>query len=341
MKLQPKWWLKALSIIPKISKEEWDSLDVIAKWLIMTRSAVTTVTVFSSIVAGLLAWRDGTFLWGLWLVATLGLFIAHGTNNILNDYTDYKRGIDTDNYFRAMYGPHPLVHKFHDAKTQMRYFFVSGFLAVLAGLYVYYRTGWDSNILILSAVGAFILLFYTYPMKHFALGEISIFFIWGPVMIGGVYYVLTQQFNWDVILASLPIGLSVMAINLGKHIDKLDEDKAIGVHTLPVVTGEKLARYLNILSLALTYLVIIHLVFISMYFTPVMLLVLLAGKELLTSLKVLSKPKPAEAPPEYPEGAWPVWFAGFSFLHNRRFISLFMLALIIDTLLRIYLPSFW
>ena len=67
-----RWWLKALSIIPKISKEEWDSLDVVAKWLIMTRSAVTMVTVFSSIVAGLLAWRDGVFLWDLWLVATEG-----------------------------------------------------------------------------------------------------------------------------------------------------------------------------------------------------------------------------------------------------------------------------
>jgi 1,4-dihydroxy-2-naphthoate octaprenyltransferase len=336
-----KWWWKALSIIPKISKEEWDSLDVVAKWLIMTRSAVTTVTLFSGIVAGLLAWRDGQFHWDLWLVATIGLFIAHGANNILNDYTDFNRGIDTDNYFRAMYGPHPLVHKFHDNKTQLRYFYVSGFLALLAGFYVYYRLDWDPVIPILTAVGAFFLLFYTYPLKHFAIGEFSIFIIWGPVMIGGVYYVLTQQFSWDVILASLPIGLSVMAINLGKHIDKRDDDKAIGVNTLPVVIGEKAARYLNIASLVLTYLVILYLIFVRFYFTPVMLLVAFAGKELFTSLAVLTKPKPAEAPPEYPEGAWPIWFAGFAFYHNRRFIALFMLALVIDTLLRIFVPNFW
>lgn len=336
-----RWWFKALSIIPKISKEEWDQLDVIAKWLIMTRSAVTTVTVFSSIVAGLLAWRDGAFSWDIWIVTTIGLFIAHGANNILNDYTDFKRGIDSDNYFRAMYGPHPLVHKFHDNRTQMRYFIVSGLLALAAGLYVFYRSGWDLNILLLIAVGAFFLLLYTYPMKHFALGEISIFLIWGPVMIGGVYYVLSGLFSWDVILASLPIGLSVMAINLGKHIDKLDEDKAIGVHTLPVVTGERLARYLNIFALVLTYLAIIYLIFIRFYFTPVMLLVFFAGKQLFTSLAVLTKPKPESAPPEYPEGAWPVWFAGFSFYHNRRFISLFMGALIVDSLLRNLLPEFW
>ena len=84
-----QWWWRALSIIPKISKEEWKELDVITKWLVMTRSAVTTVTVFSTMIAGLFAWRYGSFNWGLWLVVTVGLFVAHGTNNILNDL--YKK----------------------------------------------------------------------------------------------------------------------------------------------------------------------------------------------------------------------------------------------------------
>ena len=183
-----KWWWKAISIIPKISKEEWDELDVITKWLVMTRSAVTTVTIFSTIIAGLFAWRAGSFNWGLWIVVTLGLFIAHGTNNILNDYTDFNKGVDTDNYFRAAYGPHPLVHGFHDKKTQLRYFVISGVIAMSAGLYTFYATGFDLNILWLIGLGSVFLLFYTYPMKHLALGEISIFLIWGPIMIGATYY---------------------------------------------------------------------------------------------------------------------------------------------------------
>jgi 1,4-dihydroxy-2-naphthoate polyprenyltransferase len=75
-------------------KKEWDALDVVSKWLIATRSAVTLVTVYSCVIAGILAARDGSFSWLPFLIVTLGLFIAHGTNNILNDYTDFNRGVD-------------------------------------------------------------------------------------------------------------------------------------------------------------------------------------------------------------------------------------------------------
>ncbi len=333
-----KWWWKALSVIPKISKEEWDQLDVITKWLVMTRSAVTTVTVFSTIIAGLFAWRFGGFHWGLWIIMTVGLFVAHGTNNILNDYTDFSRGVDSDNYFRTMYGPHPLVHGFHDKSTQIRYFVVSGIIALAAGIYTYYVSGWDQNILILILIGAVFLLFYTFPLKYFALGELSIFLIWGPVLIGGVFYALTGEYNSHVIWASVPIGLSVMSINLGKHIDKLKEDKAKKVRTLPVVIGETVARYLDVISLVLIYAIIVFLVIVKFY-TPVMLVVFFAGKQLFISLAVLMKPKPDEAPPEYP--AWPIWFAGFTFMHNRRFTMLFMAGLLVDTILRVYVPNFW
>ena len=53
-------WKNALSTLVKMdSKEEWDRLDVVSKWLIATRSAVTIVTIYSCVIGGLLAWRDG------------------------------------------------------------------------------------------------------------------------------------------------------------------------------------------------------------------------------------------------------------------------------------------
>jgi len=99
-------WGQALSSLVKMDKkEEWDKLDVVSKWLIATRSAVTMVTLYSCAIGGLLAWRDGHFSWLPWVIATIGLFIAHGTNNFLNDYTDFSRGVDKDNYFRRTSGP--------------------------------------------------------------------------------------------------------------------------------------------------------------------------------------------------------------------------------------------
>ena len=61
-------------------------------------------------MAGIYAIRDGGFVWWAWLLVTFGLILSHATNNLLNDYTDYVRGVDQDNYYRAQYGPQPLVH---------------------------------------------------------------------------------------------------------------------------------------------------------------------------------------------------------------------------------------
>ncbi len=344
MKINFEMWNKALSTLIKMeSKEEWDALDPVSKWLIATRSAVTTVTIYACIMAGLLAWRDGQFAWLPFVIVTLGLFVAHGTNNILNDYTDFGRGVDKDDYFRIQYGVHPLVQGFWTKKQQMRWFLVSGVLATAAGVYCLFYTGFSPAIVGLFAFGAVMVLFYTWPLKYIGLGELTIFLIWGPVFFAGVYLVLSRgvwtENIWNVMLAGVPFGLSVASINVGKHIDKMVDDKRKGVGTLPVKIGEKAARYVNMAALVLSYLTIIYLVFVPQYFTPIMLIVLLAGKRALLALRVLTKPRPAEPPKEWP--AWPTWFSGFAFHHNRMFGGLLILGILADTLLRTFLPAYW
>jgi 1,4-dihydroxy-2-naphthoate octaprenyltransferase len=323
-------------------KEEWDALDVISKWLIATRSAVTSVTVYACAIAGLLAWRDGHFSFLPWLVVTIGLFIAHGTNNLLNDYTDFSRGVDKDNYFRTQYGVHPLVQDFWTKRQQITWFLVSGVLAFLSGIYALFYTNFSPVVIGLFAFGVLGLLFYTWPLKYLGLGELFIFLIWGPVLVAGVYIVLARGWTdnvWTIALAGVPFGLSVVSINIGKHIDKSAEDKQKGIGTLPVRIGEKAARYLNIAVFVLIYAVILYLVFVPFYFTPVMLIVFLGWKRLLYAVGVLTKPRPSEPPKEWP--GWPTWFSGFAFYHNRLFGNLFVLGVLVDTLLRIFLPSFW
>jgi 1,4-dihydroxy-2-naphthoate octaprenyltransferase len=142
-----------------------------------------------------------------------------------------------------------------------------------------------------------------------------------------------------VALAGVPFGLSVASINVGKHIDKMVDDKQKGVGTMPVRVGEKAARYINIAALILIYVVIVYLVFVPFYFTPIMLIVFLAWKRLVTAIKLLGKPRPDHAPEGYP--IWPTYFSAFCFNHNRLFGGLFILGLIADTLLRIFLKGFW
>jgi 1,4-dihydroxy-2-naphthoate polyprenyltransferase len=338
-------WRTAIWTLVKMDKkEEWDKLDIISKWLIATRSGVTLVTVYTCVIAGLLAIRDGYFSFFPWLLLTLGLFIAHGTNNLLNDYTDYTRGVDKDNYFRTQYGVHPLVQNYWTKPQQLRWFMVSGVIAFLSGVFALFYTRFHPAVIALFAFGALVLLFYTYPLKYLGLGELAIFLIWGPILVGGVYAVLALRNGnleniWNVALAGVPFGLSIASINVGKHIDKLKDDRSKGVGTLPVRIGETAARYVNIAVLLLIYLVVVYLVFIPRYFTPLMLIIFLASKRLVTSIKVLSKPRPETAPPNFP--IWPTYFSAFNFNHNRLFGGLFILALIADTLVRLFLPAIW
>ncbi len=335
-------WKKALNVIPSVSKEEWDELDFVSKWLIASRAAVLVMTFISAALGGLFAWRVGHFDGVKFLLITLGLLLAHATNNLLNDYTDFVRGVDEDNYFRTMYGPQPVAHGLMSKKQLLAYAFGTGLIAFLCGLALIIMGGWDNTIWLLLGLGAFFVLFYTWPLKYIAMGEIAVLLVWGPLMIGGAYYVMAEVWSWEVVWASLPYVLGVTTVIFGKHIDKIDIDKSKKIYTLPVILGEKLSRYAVILMMIFSYLLVFFMIG-TKYFTPVMLIVLFAIPAFREVYPKLLEPRPAEKPADFPEGegGWPLYFAPLGFMNNRRFGGLFMLGLLIDTLLRIFLPEFW
>jgi len=186
-------WRKALQVIPRISKDEWDHLDIISKWLISTRAAVLIMTFLSAAIAGIFALQLSLFNFWYWLLLAIGLVMAHATNNLLNDYTDFVKGVDQDNYYRSQYGPQPLVHGLLDKKGLLTYAAVTGLIALSAGLALVALRG--GSTLLLLGLGVFFVLFYTWPLKYIGLGEIAVLIVWGPLMIGGGYYVITGQ--WD------------------------------------------------------------------------------------------------------------------------------------------------
>lgn len=324
-------WVKALQTIPRITKAEWDDLDIVSRWLIASRAGVLVITFISVGVAGLLAYRDGMFNLGLWLLVALGLLLSHATNNLLNDVTDYVKGVDKNNYFRAQYGPHPLEHGLLSMRQELAYIAVTGVVALAIGVYLVSLRGLPA--LELLGLGVFFVLFYTWPLKYIGLGEIAVLLVWGPLMIGGGYYIITGVWNWYVVLAGLPYAIGATTVIFGKHIDKYEADRAKGIHTLPVLLGERAGRVMVMGMMVLQYAFVIYLVVIR-FFTPIMLIVLLALPTLRLAYAVYRQPKPAEAPKELPAGVWPLWFVAFAFQHNRRFGLLFLLGLIGDVTLR-------
>ncbi len=332
MKVSFAMWKQAVTVMPRIEDAEWKGLDLVSRWLISTRFAAIVLTIIGVLVAGLLAFRVGGFSILIWVVMAVGLVLAHATNNILNDLIDYKRGIDKGNYFRDQYGPQPLERGFMTAGRQFAFAAANGVVALACGVVlVFYRGGVT---LPLMAAGAFFVVFYTYPLKYFALGELALMIVYGPLVVGGGYYVLTGAWDWNVVVASLPFALGVSATLFGKHIDKIDMDRSAGVHTLPVVIGTVPARAATIAMIALQYLVTAYLVAIG-YFTPVMVVIAAALPGFFkTVLPMYLKPAPAERPEWYPADRWPLWYVGSVFRFTRRFGGLYVVGVVLDTAIR-------
>lgn len=324
-------WGKALTIIPRLDKPGWDSLDFVSRWLISTRAAVLIITLIPCVIAGLLAFGAGRFDPGLWLLVTLGLLLAHATNNILNDLVDFKMGVDKDNYFRTRYGVQPIESGLMSINESLMLAALTGLAAVACGLALVYLRGGET--LTLMAIGAFFVIFYTWPLKYFGLGDLAVFLVWGPLMIGGAYYVITGANDWNVVAASIPYGLGATSVIFGKHIDKIKADAEKGIRTLPVLLGERPARQTAIGVMAAQYLAVFYLV-ISGYLGPALLLVLLALPAFARAWKVYSAPRPESCPPGYSQEAWPLWFVSYGFVHNRVFGLWFLAGLLVDVALR-------
>ena len=320
-------WVRALRVIPRVEKSEWDRLDVVSRWLIASRGAVLVITFISAGIAGLLAARAGRFDPGLWLLTTVALLAAHATNNLLNDLTDHAKGVDRDNYFRAMYGPHALEHGLLSVRGLLAYAAVSGAIALTIGAYLVAVRG--PLALGLLAIGAFFVLFYTFPLKYIGLGEVSVLLTWGPLMIGGTYFIVTGAWDWNSAVVGLPYALGATTVIFGKHIDKLEDDRQKEIRTLPVIVGERAARVLLGALLVLQYATVAYLVATG-FLSAVLLVVLLALPKFRDAFVAAASPRPRGRPTTWPAAVWPLYFVALAFAHNRRFGVLFLAGLVGD-----------
>ncbi|MCY1061869.1 prenyltransferase [Nannocystis sp. SCPEA4] len=322
-----RMWIRALQIIPRLSKDEWDRLDVVSRWLVATRAAVFVMTIVSGGIGGILAARDGHFSGLNFLACLIGLVFAHATNNLVNDLTDHLQGVDKGNYFRAQYGPQPLEHGLMSVRDVLRYTVITGAIALAAGVWLIAATG--TTALGLMLAGVVFVLFYTWPLKHIGLGEPTVLLVWGPLMVGGTYLCTAGQWSWDAALIGTAYALGPTAVLFGKHTDKLTADRAKGIFTLPVLLGEPLARRCVTVMLVAQMLAVVALVWTGALGWP-LLIVLAALPMLRDTAAVFARPRPETCPPGFPKSIWPTYLVAYAFRYNRRFGLLFLLGLLIE-----------
>lgn len=303
-------------------------LDTVTRWLVLSRASVLPMTVTAALVAGLLAWWNADDVdVGLWVLASVGIVLAHVANNLMNDLFDLEVGTDDDEYPRALYAPHPVLSGMVSRTgLAVRALIVNLVdLAILVVLAV--ERGWP---IVGFALGGFLLsAAYTAPplrLKKRGLGEPTVLVVWGPLMVGGTYYAAVGNVPWEVLVASVPYALLCTAVLMGKHIDKIPWDAPARTLTLPVLLGERRARALT-QGLMVAFYPLVGLV-VALGAMPVLALVCLVGLLRLGRVwRAFSAPKPDAPPDGFP--IWPLWFAALAFVHTRVAGALLVVGLLV------------
>jgi len=186
----------------------------------------------------------------------------------------------------------------------------------------------------LFAAGIFFVLFYTWPLKYYGLGEPAVLLVWGPLMVGGTYFVVSNgQYDPSVTWISLAYAIGPTAVLFGKHTDKLEADRAKNIRTLPVLLGEPLAR-LGVVAMLIVQLVLTLGLVVGGALGWPLLVVLGALPSLRQTIVVFLRPRPTTRPEAFPAHIWPIYLVAYAFRYNRTFGLLFLIGLLIDLWLR-------
>jgi 1,4-dihydroxy-2-naphthoate octaprenyltransferase len=313
----PFAWVGAFTGFYPAEAAEFSHLDPVTRFLYASRSVILVISAQAALIAGLLAATDRHFAVLPFILLLLGYLVLHAISNLSNDYFGYRRGHDTADSPRRRYTLHPIANGAVTPRLLASGLAVLGLLALaIAGYFVALR-GWPA--LLLSVLGAILLYAYDAApraLKELGLGELAAFVVWGPLMIGGGYYVITGVMSGAAYLAAIPYGLGVASILIGKHIDQRAFDTSQDQRTLPVLLGEKGARALNQLTvLGMYVLTLVAVLFGAL--SPFALLVLLAAPRAVRACQVMARPAP-DAPPAGYLG-WPLWYHRVCLVHNRLF----------------------
>jgi 1,4-dihydroxy-2-naphthoate octaprenyltransferase len=204
------------------------------------------------LVGTALAIHHGDFDPIAFAAALLGaLFIQVGAN-LSNDYSDARRGADTEDRL----GP---VRVTEGGLVPPRQVLVATYvtfgLAVLCGIYLIVVAGW-----VLLAIGAASILagvLYTggpRPYGYEGLGELFVFLFFGVVAVAGSYYVQTRSLEWEAFVAAVPVGLIAADILVVNNVRDLETDRRARKRTLAVRLGREGTRALYVALLVVAYL---------------------------------------------------------------------------------------
>ena len=167
----------------------------------------------------------------LGIAAYFGIALVHLATNLSDDYFDYKRliknGEFTNNekiikckYLRS--GEATI----DDLKNVIIILLST---SALIGFILFILTGW--GVILFALLALPIAIFYS-KLSSRGLGDLAVILAYGPLMYGGVYYVMTTSFSIDVFILSTAAGIFVNTILYAHMLMDYDSDIESGKTTL-------------------------------------------------------------------------------------------------------------
>jgi len=208
-------------------------------WLVAARPRTLPAAIAPVLVGTALAGTEDVFKPLRFAAALVGsIFIQIGTN-LANDYSDARRGADTEDRL----GPvRVTAGGLMPPRRVLVGTWVAFGIAVAAGSYLAAVAGWELLVVGVVSIAAGVL--YTggpRPYGYEGLGELFVFVFFGLVAVGGSYFVQVEDLRWEAVALGVPVGLLAAAILVVNNVRDVETDRRAGKRTLAVRLGRERA----------------------------------------------------------------------------------------------------
>ncbi len=207
-----------------------------------------------------IALYQGKFSILKFLLTLAGVLLAHISVNVLNDYFDFKSGIDLETRRTPFSGGSGLIPSGVISPETALKIGVSSLLGAIAiGSYLAMVSGF--LVIPIMIIGAASTVLYSPLIARICLGELVTGLNFGPLMIIGSYYVQTSHVNIPVMAASLIPGLLTFSLLLLNEFPDVEPDRKAGRINIPILVGLRKASKIYTLVIVFQYLYLIFIVF--------------------------------------------------------------------------------
>lgn len=187
------------------------------------------------------------------VLVVVGAVCAHISVNALNEYCDFRTGLDFRTERTPFSGGSGALQERPDKAGSA---LVTGILSLVLcfaiGMYFVFTVG--VLLLPLGLLGIALIVFYTqWITKKPLVCLIAPGLAFGPLMVLGTHFVLTGSYSWTALLASLVPGFLVSDLLLLNQFPDVEADKTVGRKHLPILLGRKNVARIYILFLVASY----------------------------------------------------------------------------------------